>query len=99
MLLTVHSAPARRRSWRCRPRRWCHLPGSFSIPSVSYLGVVPQGASVGAATAILLGVGTTITIQGSALAGGLIAVPDRSIPRLLKNQSTLILVLSGIDCG
>ena len=52
---------------------------------------------MGAASAILLGVGTSIAIQGSALAGGLAAVLlTVSIPRLLKNQSTLMLVLSGV---
>ena len=48
----------------------------------------------------LLGVGTSIAIQGSALAGGLAAVLlTVSIPRLLKNQSTLMLVLSGVIVG
>ena len=47
----------------------------FRNPLVSpYLLGVSQGASVGAASAILLGVGTSIAIQGSALAGGLAAV-------------------------
>ena len=65
-----------------------------------YLLGVSQGASVGAASAILLGVGTSIAIQGSALAGGLMAVLlTVSIPRLLKNQSTLMLVLSGVIVG
>lgn len=42
----------------------------FRNPLVSpYLLGVSQGASVGAASAILLGVGTSIAIQGSALAG------------------------------
>lgn len=55
---------------------------------------------MGAASAILLGVGTSIAIQGSALAGGLAAVLlTVSIPRLLKNQSTLMLVLSGVIVG
>ena len=58
------------------------------------------GASVGAASAILLGVGTSLAIQGSALAGGLAAVLlTVSIPHLLKNQSTLMLVLSGVIVG
>ena len=40
----------------------------FRNPLVSpYLLGVSQGASVGAATAILLGIGTTLAIQGSAL--------------------------------
>lgn len=70
----------------------------FRNPLVSpYLLGVSQGASVGAATAILLGVGTTIAIQGSALAGGLIAVLlTVTVPRLLRNESTLMLVLSGV---
>ena len=73
----------------------------FRNPLVSpYLLGVSQGASVGAATAILLGVGTTIAIQGSALAGGLIAVLlTVTIPRLLRNESTLMLVLSGVIVG
>ena len=73
----------------------------FRNPLVSpYLLGVSQGASVGAATAILLGVGTTIAIQGSALAGGIIAVAlTVSIPRMLKNESTLMLVLSGVIVG
>nr|WP_306468122.1 iron chelate uptake ABC transporter family permease subunit [Rothia aeria] len=42
----------------------------FRNPLVSpYLLGVSQGASVGAATAILLGIGTALAIQGSALAG------------------------------
>lgn len=73
----------------------------FRNPLVSpYLLGVSQGASVGAASAILLGVGTSLAIQGSALAGGLVAVLlTVSIPRLLKNQSTLMLVLSGVIVG
>ena len=55
---------------------------------------------MGAASAILLGVGTSIAIQGSALAGGLAAVLlTVGIPRLLKNQSTLMLVISGAIVG
>ena len=70
----------------------------FRNPLVSpYLLGVSQGASVGAASAIL---GTSLAIQGSALAGGLAAVLlTVSIPRLLKNQSTLMLVLSGVIVG
>ena len=73
----------------------------FRNPLVSpYLLGVSQGASVGAASAILLGVGTSLAIQGSALAGGLAAVLlTVSIPHLLKNQSTLMLVLSGVIVG
>lgn len=73
----------------------------FRNPLVSpYLLGVSQGASVGAATAILLGVGTTIAIQGSALAGGLIAVLlTVTVPRLLRNESTLMLVLSDVIVG
>ena len=63
----------------------------FRNPLVSpYLLGVSQGASVG----------TSLAIQGSALAGGLAAVLlTVSIPRLLKNQSTLMLVLSGVIVG
>ena len=73
----------------------------FRNPLVSpYLLGVSQGASVGAATAILLGVGTSLAIQGSALAGGLAAVLlTVTIPRLLRNESTLMLVLSGVIVG
>ena len=73
----------------------------FRNPLVSpYLLGVSQGASVGAASAILLGVGTSLAIQGSALAGGLAAVLlTVSSPHLLKNQSTLMLVLSGVIVG
>ena len=73
----------------------------FRNPLVSpYLLGVSQGASVGAASAILLGVSTSLAIQGSALAGGLTAVLlTVSIPHLLKNQSTLMLVLSGVIVG
>ena len=73
----------------------------FRNPLVSpYLLGVSQGASVGAAAAIMLGAGATYAIQGSALAGGLIAVGlTVLIPRLLRNESTLMLVLSGVIVG
>ena len=72
----------------------------FKNPMVSpdLLGV-SSGASVGAATAILLSQGSTM-IQLSAFAGGLIAVAITvMIPRLIRNQSTIVLVLSGIVIG
>lgn len=69
----------------------------FKNPMVSpdLLGV-SSGACVGAASAILLYAGTTV-IQLSAFAGGLIAVVITiMIPRLIRNESTTVLVLSGI---
>lgn len=71
--------------------------GIFKNPLVSpdLLGV-SSGASVGAASAILLGLGAG-AIQLGALSGGLLAVfLTVTLPRFIKNQSTLILVLSGI---
>ncbi|SHH85501.1 iron complex transport system permease protein [Sporobacter termitidis DSM 10068] len=71
--------------------------GIFKNPLVSpdLLGI-SAGACVGAATAILMGLGST-GIQIYALAGGLLAVfLSMAIPRLLKNDSTLMLVLSGV---
>ena len=72
----------------------------FKNPMVSpdLLGV-SSGASVGAATAILLSQGSAI-IQLCAFAGGLIAVGITvAIPRLIRNESTIVLVLSGIVIG
>lgn len=69
----------------------------FKNPMVSpdLLGV-SSGACVGAASAILLN-GSSILIQISAFAGGLIAVAiTLMIPRLIRNESTTVLVLSGI---
>lgn len=74
----------------------------FRNPLVSpYLLGVSQGASVGASISILAGLGaTTLILQGSALTGGLSAVlVTVAIPKLLKNQSTLMLVLSGVIVG
>ncbi len=72
----------------------------FKNPMVSpdLLGV-SSGACVGAATAILLH-SSSVTIQISAFAGGLIAVAvTTTIPRLIRNESTTVLVLSGIVIG
>ncbi len=71
--------------------------GIFKNPLVSpdILGI-SAGACVGAATAILLNL-NSIGIQLFALAGGLLAVfLSMMIPRMLKNDSTLMLVLSGV---
>lgn len=71
--------------------------GIFKNPLVSpdLLGV-SAGACVGAALAILNGLGAG-GIQVGALLGGLLAVAiTTSIPKLLKNSSSLILVLAGI---
>ncbi|PWL44105.1 MAG: iron ABC transporter permease [Bacillota bacterium] len=71
--------------------------GIFKNPLVSpdLLGV-SSGACVGAAIAILLGLGGT-GIQILALIAGLLAVlMTTMLPRLLKNRSTMVLVLSGI---
>lgn len=71
--------------------------GIFKNPLVSpdLLGV-SSGACVGAALAILLGIGGT-GIQLMALCTGMLAVlMTTSLPRLLKNRSTMVLVLSGI---
>ena len=68
----------------------------FKNPLVSpdILGV-SSGASVGAATAILLG-GSLISMQLMAFAVGLLAVLlSTAIPKMLKNNSNLMLVLSG----
>lgn len=71
--------------------------GVFKNPLVSpdLLGV-SSGASVGAAAAILLG-GTLLHRQVMAFAGGLLAVfVATSIPKLFRNRSNMMLVLSGI---
>lgn len=71
--------------------------GIFKNPLVSpdLLGV-SSGASVGAASAILLGLSAGM-IQLGALGGGLMAVLlTVTIPKFMKNSSTLVLVLSGI---
>lgn len=72
----------------------------FKNPLVSpdILGV-SSGASVGAATAILLG-GSLISMQLMAFAIGLLAVLlSTAIPKMLKNNSNLMLVLSGTIVG
>jgi len=72
----------------------------FKNPLVSpdILGV-SSGASVGAATAILLGA-SLVTMQIFAFAVGLLAVLlSTSIPKILKNNSNLMLVLSGTIVG
>jgi iron complex transport system permease protein len=69
----------------------------FKNPMVSpdLLGV-SSGACVGAATAMLMNESSAV-IQISAFAGGIIAVAITTmIPRLIRNQSTTVLVLSGI---
>ncbi len=74
--------------------------GVFKNPLVSpdILGV-SSGASVGAASAILLGLGM-IERQSFAFLGGILAVVlATAIPKLLKIYSNLVLVLSGIIVG
>lgn len=71
--------------------------GIFKNPLVApdLLGI-SAGACVGAATAILLSL-SSAGVQILALLGGLIAVfLALVIPKLLKNDSTLMLVLSGV---
>ncbi|WP_373567007.1 FecCD family ABC transporter permease [Aggregatibacter actinomycetemcomitans] len=71
--------------------------GIFRNPLVSpdLLGV-SGGACIGAAVAILLGLGL-FAIQGFAFVGGLLAVlMTMSLPKLVRRDSTIILVLSGI---
>lgn len=73
---------------------------TFRNPLVSpdLLGV-SSGACIGAAIAILLGVGVA-GVQGAAFAGGIAAVACTvTIPKLLKRDSTITLVLSGIIVG
>ncbi len=72
----------------------------FKNPMVSpdLLGV-SSGACVGAAVAILMNQSSGF-IQLAAFAGGLIAVAITTmIPRLIRNESTTVLVLSGIVIG
>ena len=72
----------------------------FRNPLVSpdLLGV-SSGAAVGASAAILLGAGLA-TRQLFAFAGGILAVFITSlVPRLLRNRSNMMLVLSGIIVG
>lgn len=72
----------------------------FKNPMVSpdILGV-SSGACIGAATAILVGAGS-FAIQIGAFIGGCIAVfLTVMIPKLIRNDSTLMLVLSGIIVG
>lgn len=72
----------------------------FRNPLVSpdLLGV-SSGAAVGASAAILLGAGLA-TRQIFAFAGGILAVFITSlVPRLLRNRSNMMLVLSGIIVG
>lgn len=74
--------------------------GAFRNPLVSpdILGV-SSGASVGAAAAIMLGLGIAQR-QIFAFMGGILAVAiATAIPRILKNHSNLMLVLSGIIVG
>ena len=71
--------------------------GIFRNPLVSpdILGV-SNGACIGAAIAILMGVGM-LGVQTFAFAGGLIAVLlTMNLPRLIQRDSTIVLVLSGI---
>lgn len=72
----------------------------FKNPLVSpdFLGV-SSGACIGAATAILLGMNSTL-ISIIAFIGGIIAVIITvSLPMLFKNRSNIMLVLSGIIVG
>lgn len=71
--------------------------GIFKNPLVSpeFLGV-SSGACVGAAVAILFA-STAVAIQISAFVGGLVAVSlTLLIPRILRSDSNIMLVLSGI---
>lgn len=72
----------------------------FKNPMVSpdILGV-SSGASIGACLSILLGMGAAIT-QLWAFVGGLAAVLiTTAIPRILRNDSPIMLVLAGIITG
>lgn len=74
--------------------------GLFRNPLVSpdILGV-SNGACIGAALAIISGMGV-FGIQLLAFMGGLVAVTcTTSIPRILKNNSIIMLVLSGVIVG
>lgn len=71
--------------------------GIFNNPLVSpdFLGV-SSGACIGAALAILLGLASA-AISSFAFAGGVAAVLITALlPRLIKNRSNIMLVLSGI---
>ena len=72
----------------------------FKNPLVSpdILGV-SSGASIGACTAILLGLSGTL-ISFWAFLGGMVAVIiTASMPKLMKSTSSMILVLSGVITG
>lgn len=74
--------------------------GVFKNPLVSpdFLGI-SQGACVGAAAAILLGLGSG-SIQLFAFLGGLLAIAiTLLIPFLMRSDSNIMLVLSGIIVG
>ncbi|MBQ3292270.1 MAG: iron ABC transporter permease [Mogibacterium sp.] len=74
--------------------------GIFRNPLVSpdFLGV-SSGACVGAAVAILMAM-PSVMIQVSAFAGGIIAVAvTMLIPRMLRSDSGIMLVLAGIIVG
>ncbi len=75
----------------------CVYQGVFQNPLVSpdILGV-SQGAGMGAALAIMLGIGLA-SVQLFAFLGGLLAVfLTTMLPKVMKNDSNLMLVLSGI---
>lgn len=72
----------------------------FKNPMVSpdILGV-SSGASIGACLSILLGMGAVVT-QSWAFIGGMLAVLiTAAVPRLMKNDSPVLLVLAGIITG
>lgn len=84
------------------------IGSAFAISGASYQAVfknplvspdllgVSSGATVGAALAIIFG-GDKLIIQIGAYLGGIIAVVlATTIPKLLKNNSIMLLVLSGI---
>lgn len=74
--------------------------GIFKNPLVSpdFLGV-SSGACIGAALAILLGLGAGL-ISAFAFAGGILAVLiSASVAAVMKNRSDIVLVLSGIIVG
>ncbi|MDR0818827.1 MAG: iron ABC transporter permease [Oscillospiraceae bacterium] len=87
------------------------IGGALSLAGASYQGMfknplvspdllgVSSGACVGASFAILAGLGSYLT-QAFAFAGGIITVAlTLLIPRILKRDSTIILVLSGVIVG
>lgn len=82
--------------------------GSLALSGAVYQGVfqnplvapdllgVSSGACIGAALAILFSVGT-FGVQAGAFIGGIIAVMiTTAIPRVIKNNSNMMLVLAGI---